>query len=310
MTLPPGVRAGQSNSPPTQFQNQGYNRGFQGNIIGTTNPATTIDYEIAGRSVTPKFTFPTDLPKYHFTIIENDWRGFSGNLSVRAMYKLPLPMALNAEHEVNYDTNFNYLSILGQIANIFAGSRSDVATGIAKGVGAGLGLTVNNFKNVTLSVPDFRTFQLTWKLSPKNFPEAQTIQKIIFALKKSMHPVRRARGLILEFPKIFTMYFNPNIRYLYKFKPAVLSSIKVDYNGGQPVPSFYKSPNAPSESPPESVTVSMNFLELEFWLEEDFKMLNDLPTNDPFDAFRFYSYVEVPETGPLQDVGQDPTTFR
>ena len=118
-----------------------------------------------------------------------------------------------------------------------------------------------------------------------------------------MHPRTELGKLVMVFPKIFTMYFNPNIRYLYKFKPCVLSSIKVDYNGGQPVPSFYKSPNAPSESPPESVMVVMNFLELEYWIERDFKMLNDLPTNDPFDAWNFYTYREIPETPNLTPVG-------
>ena len=42
--------------------------------------------------------------------------------------------------------------------------------------------------------------------------------------------------------------------------------------------------------------VSMNFLELEYWLDTDFKMLNGLPTNDPFDAFNFYQYSEEPHT--------------
>lgn len=301
MALPPSVRAGQSNVP-TQFQNQGYNRGFQGNIIGGPNPDTIINYQIDGQTRTPNFTFPTDLPKYHFTIIQNDWGEVSRNLKFEAMYKLPLPMALNAEHEVNYETNFNYLSILASIGQRLFGSPGAAAAGLAKGGAAALGLTLNTFKTVTMSVPDFRTFQLGWKFSPKNFPEAQTIQRIIFALKKAMHPKTatqfgvQADKLVLRFPKIFTMYFNPNIRYLYKFKPAVLSSIKVDYNGGQPVPSFYKSPNAPSESPPESISVIMNFLELEYWLDTDFKMLNGLPTNDPFDAFNFYQYGEEPHT--------------
>jgi len=309
MALPPSVVSGQSNSPqpysqPTQFENRGYNiQGYPTNdIIGS--PSRLIEERIGGQSRTPNFTFPTDLPKYHFTLIENDWTPFSGTLKLDAMYKLPLPTNLGAEHEVNYDTNFNYLGFLGQVAQLFTGGAGTLAAGAGRAVGAATGLSLNTFKTVTLSHPDFRTFQLGWKFSPKNFQEAQTIQKIIFALKKAMHPKTELGKLVMVFPKIFTMYFTPNIKYLYKFKPCVLSSIKVDYNGGQPIPAFYKSPNEPSESPTESVVVVMNFLELEYWIERDFKLVDSLPTNDPFDAFNYYNYNVSPAAGAAAAAGR------
>jgi hypothetical protein len=305
MALPPSVVSGQSNSPqpysqPTQFFNREYNvPGYQtGNIIG--NPSRLIEERIAGQSRSPKFAFPTDIPKYHFTLIENDWT-IGRQINFQHMYKLPLPNSLISEHEVNYSTNFNYLSVLGAAAAAFTGGLSQLGQTAARAGGAALGLAVNNFKSVTLDVPDFRTFQLGWKLSPKNKSEAETIQKIIFALKKAMHPrtfgdsftpgvVATVASGVLIFPKIFTMYFVPNVKYLYKFKPCVLSSIRVDYAGGQPVPSFYKSSSDPSESPPESVLLTMNFIELEYWLSRDFILPGDLPTNDPFDSFRYYTY--------------------
>jgi hypothetical protein len=292
MALPPSVQSGQSNSPqysqPTQFENLGYHfDDFQTNIIGSTNPDTVINYNIDGQTRTPNFTFPTDLPKYHFTLIQNDWQTARRNLKFEAMYKFPLPMGLTDEHEVKYDANFNFLNLSSRLR----GAVSSLT-----------GLTLNNIKSVTMDVPEFRTYQFTWKLSPKNFQEAQTIQRMITAIKIAMHPRggfdsgTQADKLVLIFPKIFTMYFNPNIRYLYKFKPAVISAIKVDYQGGQPVPSFYASPNAPSESPPESILLTLGFIELEYWLNSDFRVLNGLPTNDPFDAFNFYQYAEEPHT--------------
>jgi hypothetical protein len=304
MALPPSVQSGQSNSPqysqPTQFVQQGYNApGFQtGNIVG--NPARVIEERIGGQRRQADYRFPFDLPKYHFTLIENEWT-IGRQILFQKMFKLPLPTGLTSEHEVNYNTGFNYLSVLSSAAAAFTGGLSQLGQSAARAGGAALGLAVNNFKSVTLDVTDFRTFQLSWKLSPKNFDEAETIQKIIFSLKKAMHPrtfgdnfapgvaATVATGVLI-FPKIFTMYFVPNTKFLYKFKPCVLSSIKVDYAGGQPVPSFYASSGNPSDSPPESVLVSMNFIELEYWLSRDYILQNDMPTNDPFDAFRYYTY--------------------
>lgn len=313
MALPPSIVSGQSNSP-TQFDiNKNNKIVAKRNIFG--NPTTRIDEIIAGRSRSPNFIFPTDLPKYHFTLIENDWT--TGNqINFEAMYKLPLPNSLISEHEVNYDRNFNYLSVLSSAAAAFAGGLSQVGQTAARAGGAALGLAVNNFKSVTLDVPDFRTFQLGWKLSPKNKPEAETIQKIIFALKKAMHPrtlgdsfapgvAATVASGVLIFPKIFTMYFVPNVKYLYKFKPCVLSSIRVDYAGGQPVPSFYKTPSFQEESPPESVLITMNFIELEYWLSRDFVLTGDLPTNDPFDAFRYYTYNVSPAAGAAAAAGRE-----
>lgn len=310
MALPPSVQSGQSNSPQysqrTFFAEQGYNvEGFQtGDILGS--PSKLIDERIGGRNRTPNYTFPTDLPKYHFTLIENDWvenrsewlksqttlaQGVINNLTsrnplvtrqlyIQAMYKLPLPLGLSDEHEVKYEPGFNFLG------------RLEALRARASGVGsASVGLTLNTIKAVTLDLPEFRTYQLSWKFSPKNFPEAQEIQKIITALKIAMHPTPLLGKALLVFPRIFTMYFVPNLKYMYKFKPAVISAIKVDYQGGQPVPSFYKADNnIPSESPPESVTLTLGFLELEYWLDSDFKTLGDLPTNNPFDAFNYYTY--------------------
>jgi hypothetical protein len=302
--LPRSVQSGQSNAPQssqrTFFDEQGYNvSGYQtSNIIG--NPSRVIEERIAGQIRQADYRFPFDVPKYHFTLIENEWT-IGNRIIFQKMFKLPLPTGLTAEHEVNYNTGFNYLSVLSSAASVLAGAASQVGQTAAQAGGAAFGLAVNNFKSVTLDVPDFRTFQLSWKLSPKSFDESETIQKIIFLLKKAMHPrslgdnfapgvVATVATGVLIFPKIFTMYFVPNAKFLYKFKPCVLSSIRVDYAGGQPVPSFYASPGNPSDSPPESVLVSMNFIELEYWLSRDFILQNDMPTNNPFDAFRYYTY--------------------
>ena len=110
------------------------------------------------------------------------------------------------------------------------------------------------------------------------------------------------------------MFFQPNVKFLYKFKPCVLTSISVDYKGGSGVPAFYKpqentqsraapgSPLAAQQeginlqfSPPESIILNTTWLELDYFVqqhyENDHNDTEDLPTNAPYgvlkDSFTF-----------------------
>jgi len=300
MALPPSVQSGQSNSPQysqrTFFAEQGYTApGYQTrNIIGGQNPTAAIDASIVKNLSFESLSFPTDQAKYHTYIVEGEIDYDVRNIRSIRQYKLPLPMQLTRQHEVNYNTDFNYLSLL-------PAAEAAVSGGLGK-VARGVGLAINNFKSVTINVPDFQTFQMTWKLSPKNFPESGIIQRIITGIQHGMHPkvYKTVSGLlggvlpqntpaflsntpvIFQFPNVFSVGLIPNSQYLFKMKPAVISSIEVDYNGGQPVPSFYKTQSQNSaDSPPESVFLKMNFIELEYWLNTDFPQTG-LPSTEPF----------------------------
>jgi len=318
MTINPNLLAGLSNSR-TQTQTQ----------IGTSNPypignPTSIQdailSSIESQSV-KSFTFPPDLPKYHFVLIENSWTtgtALTGRLTPRKTFKLQLPTPLTDGFEVNYDPNFSYLNVLRDAAgNVLRDAAGKVAGGagqaLAQGVGAALGLTLNRFKQVTLSSPSFRSFSFTWKFSPKNFKEAQEIRKITFALRKGMAPKRESATdskLVLQFPYIYTMYFSPNYQYLYKMKPCVLQAINIDYQGGNPFPGFYRAQTSgiERESPPESVVMQTQWLELEFWLDSENPSVSDykhdgnyIPTANPFDGWNFYARPDAPPSeGPLQ----------
>lgn len=293
MALPPSVRVGQSNAP-TQFENSGYNAPnfsqlLSNRVIGTQNPTADIDASIARNLQFESLSFPKDQAKYHTYIIEGQLNFIGRTISTIRQYKLPLPMQLLRQHEVNYNTDFNYLSLLP--------TTVQSAVGLAQRGAQGFGLALNNFKSVTINVPDFQTFQMTWKLSPKDFPESQLIQRMITGIQHGMHPRVTVNvpgtGIpaIFGFPNVFSVGLIPNSQYLFKMKPAVISSIEVDYNGGQPVPSFYKTQSQSSaDSPPESVFLKMNFLELEYWLNTDFPQ-RGLPTDNPFisNAFTYIS---------------------
>ena len=291
MALPSSIISGQSNAPafssvPQQFP-----------LIGfpSNNSADRVIEERIGTKTIKNYTFPGDKAKYHFRIIENEWHFASTRLTAEKIYNLSFPRELMDKNEVNYNSNFSYLSALGRIMGSYATNASSAIGGVVSSVS---GLKLNTLKSVTLEVPDFKTHQLTWTLSPKTYNEAVEIQKIIFSLKKGMTPKgigsQRFATVVLQFPKIYNLYFSPNSEWLFKFKPCVLTSIAVDYTGGTQVPSFFENSRSGGGNPPESITIATNWLELEYWVQEDFKSnFNgdvDIPSSDPLDAASWYGY--------------------
>ncbi len=303
MTINQNLLAGLSNAT-GQLRNASDPR----RIIGSP---TTIEDSVLGKidgQNIKNFRFPSDLPKYHFVLIENNWSfstAITGKLTAQKIFKLQLPTPLTDSFEVNYETDRSFLADLAKSASNLAGTGGAAVAGLAA---AGLGLTVNNFKTISMSSPTYRTFDFTWKFSPKNFQEAQEIRKITFALRKGMSPKRESlfgSKLVLEFPYIYTMYFSPNYQYLYKMKPCVLAAISIDYQGGNPFPGFYRAAeNADQKaSPPESVIMQTKWIEMEYWLDGirgnedshgDFKHNDYIPTAKPFDAWNFYENPDRP----------------
>lgn len=311
MALPPSIVSGQSSAP--AFRDSGpLGTGLFGSGAAVNNIDRTIEARISTKSIKTIYV-PDDLPKYHFNIIENEWNYNFGpsSLTAEKIYKIPFPRELTDKHEVNYDTNFNYLSALGSLLDSRVTAAAEAA---GKIISEKAGLRINNFKAVTLEVPDFKTHQLSWSLAPKNFREAQNIQRLIFSLKKGMSPRSGAgidgwegklgSNLVLRFPKIYTLYFSPNPQWLFKFKPCVLSSIMIDYTGGSQVPAFYSDDSVSNgNNPPESVVIGTTWVELEYWLSHDFVSDNvdkDFPSSDPLDGMSWYGYqTETTSSSPL-----------
>lgn len=242
-------------------------------------PGVTIDDRASRNTRITTHGFPTDMPLYYTLIIENTWTfgDVTATLTPFAGYRLPLPTHVIDGHEVQYDHGFNWLSALpGALASSPVGSLS-----------AALGYTVNNFKFVTLQSPQYRSYAYEWKMAPKDYNESRNIREIYLGIKKGMHPTLTGARLSLRFPHIFWLGFYPNAGFLTKFKPAVVTSCQLDYQGGNPQPAFYKRAD-PGDSPPESVVMRLTFLELEYWIEADLEH-GKATSNDPFNSSNWYS---------------------
>ncbi len=291
MPLPPNVQNGLTTIPAYQDPELGLtniNRGYFGDgFRGSGNtPQRVINEGIENLNTTNIEAFPPDTPKYYSMLVENNWFISSiGHLYPVKGYRLPLPTHIQDAHEVIYDHNFSWLSAVGGAfrSGPVSGIIGGLTGAVSQGIQAGLGFAVNTFKTVTLQSPQFRTYAFEWRLFPKNKDESDRIRRIYYGIKQGMHPRKAGAGLVFTFPKIYWLAFFPNSEYLFKFKPAVISSCQIDYQGGAGQPAFYTESGAP-----EGIILRLSFIELDYWVAQDFERGG--PTNnDPFNTSDWFS---------------------
>lgn len=311
-------------------------------MVSGSSPASKIDVRVGGASL-PQLQFPLNLTKYQFVIIESQlgWSGpIGGGLTFEKVYKLPFPTGLLESYQVNYDQHQS----MGDLTRVAAAVAEPIVTrgagaaagggGTTQGIlenlggnlgavgrvaGAALGISLTSFKSVTLKTPSYKSHELSWKFSPKNFAESEAIKQILYSLKTGMQVSSGGIlgvNLVFNFPKVYLMFFAPNLQYLYRFKPCVLEACQIDYMGGNHAPAFFADPSGgggrPAEgdftdrsrvlpdgstqtanytggnNPPESILLRTRWLELEYWTQEDFNRTG-ADSNDPFGAISWYN---------------------
>ena len=286
---------------------------------GSSSPADVIKNAQTRANVGGNtLSFPGDAAPVHMNIIQAEFKSALTPYALTSlgMYRLPVPLQMTDQNKTAYNDGFSYLGeALGAVRTAAQGSSS-VGTGLSGAVSAGAqlirtagkagGFAVNTIRGVTLEQPQFKSHQLSWKLSPKSREETVTIQRIIHKLKEGA-AVRYAWGgankFVFSFPNIFIPYFYPNTAMMYKFKPCVISSLDIDFNGGNGGAAFYAGTNAP-----ESVTIQMQLIELEFWTSEDYKKdtradsgddtgsttSGGVPSDNPFGGWGWYGLDGTP----------------
>lgn len=268
------------------------------------NPRTAIAG--ARAAGTPqRFAFPDDIETSEnnlvsFGIMEAEasitgsvFSGGTVSLSVEKTYVLPLPKPLTDMYPVKYDTNFSFTQAALQTLGV-AGSAGGLIDGPGgRAAQAATGTAVNQYRMVTLAQPEFRRHQLNWKLAPRTPEESLALARIIHSLRVGMTPDTFGESrILLLFPKIYLLFFIPNVQYMYKFKPCVLENITVTYDGEQQTPAFYRTVDGIGNNPPESLIVNTTWLELEYWIRDDYAGADgttDLPSNDFSSVYNWYS---------------------
>ena len=115
-----------------------------------------------------------------------------------------------------------------------------------------------------------RTFPFSFQFFPRNRSEGQVVMDIIRTLKMEMAPTRtvesEAKGIFIKSPSIFHLKYkkgNGAHPFLNRFKPAVLSDMKVNYTAAGSHSTFY-------DGTPTHIQVDMQFKELNPIFREDY----------------------------------------
>lgn len=207
--------------------------------------------------------FPPDMPSQRIILVGRDYAfgsagqqaGFDTIGTAMSGYVLPMPETrLIDTYQINYDSDFSFLNLIPIVGR---GSRIEQAARLA-------GFNLNKFKTVLMEAPMLKRHEFIWKLSPKNVRESMTIRSIVNSLKHDMAPPITGANLLLTFPYAFDIYFDPHFQWMYGFKPSVIESIDVNYAGGNPHPANFIN------GAPESVIITINLIEMEIWVREDY----------------------------------------
>ena len=205
---------------------------------------------------------------------------------------LYMPDDLSVQYTVNYEAAEigNLVGLTSAIADVFKGKSTggQFASGFgmqfakalqplisfgtvggAEGATAALqrktGLAAAPMQEMIFQNMNYRTFNYSFKMTPRNRSEAQSVRKIIDTFTFHMLPEKLGTGAALAFkvPSEFTiryMYRGAENDYLNHITFCALTDMKVDYGAGEKFVTY--RPDA-TGAPPVSTGVTLTFQELE-----------------------------------------------
>ena len=136
-------------------------------------------------------------------------------------------------------------------------------------LGKGLGIAINNHKEMFYEGPQFRTFQYKFAFWPRNTDETNRVQEIIRSFKVHMHPVKQEgwKARMFRYPSEYEIHYLHRTgvnTHLNKISRCALSKCDVSYTpeGGN----FKTFEDNSLEEPgaPVTYTIDLEFKELEF----------------------------------------------
>ena len=192
---------------------------------------------------------------------------------------LPIPQRLNDTNVMQWSqvslTNIVAGGAVGAVSltgnRRLTGAAASIASGnptlggqLLQAGSALAGIQINPFILQYFQQPQFRTFNFTWTLAPRNEQESDAINNIIYKLKARQAPRLGASSLTMEYPDLVDVVFYPDDRYSLKLKRCIIQAVSVDYTPAGP--SFINGNSAPT-----MVSLSISLKEAKFWWSEEWE---------------------------------------
>lgn len=159
--------------------------------------------------------------------------------------------AMRATFNINDATNS-----LKKVGQSFALDAVEfVSPGATNAIMRGLGVTRNPFNAVLYEGPDFRRFNFTWRLHPRNAQESEAILNIYKSFKVAQATsVNQYSNMLLDYPKILDISTSVEDK---TFKIAPCAILNVGYNPMAQGAALFHKDNAPV-----AVDLSLSLVEL------------------------------------------------
>ena len=141
------------------------------------------------------------------------------------------------------------------------------------------GQVLNPNMELLFGGPKLRTFRFNFNFAPRFGKEAETVARIIKALKQSAAPkLSRAGGIFLQAPDVFQIQYIYNggagggteHPYLNKIKPCALTNISVNYTPGNTYMTYNGDDDGVGRGSMVQTTLDMTFQELEPIYAQDY----------------------------------------
>ena len=223
--------------------------------------------------------FPSDIQNlqyymsFQFKSYARDTSSLGGinNGSVGALGQniiLPMPERINDNPTQNWgEDKIPINEVLGGIAGLIPGVGAVASTlqNASPYTGYFTGKIPNPFLVMLYKQPNFKRFNFSWTLAPKNQQESQNLNDIVKEFKNNMLPSSEGNFFgtsnQLKYPNVVTPSFQPNSKYLFNFKDCAIESVNVDYTGAG-IPAFFKNSQAPAE-----IKLRISLIEIDYWLQ-------------------------------------------
>ena len=246
---------------------------------------------LLGRSDITQYTY---LYCKHETILDSEGNQQKTNLG--AIY-LPLPLELNVDYKSNWSSADSGITgtpgiqtagglNVGEAGRIlkdaagYAGAKIlfEAAEGVGRaGVENAIQRVLNPMKLLNWNAPDFRSFTFTYELTPANGEEAESLNEIIYWLKRFIHTPSAPGSATLLYPPLWDIYFidatagdgkSPN-KFLFKTEECAITGVSVDYLAKGRV--FHRTgEDGKGYHAPNGVKISIAFTETKILTQNDF----------------------------------------
>lgn len=172
---------------------------------------------------------------------------------------LPIPRKIND----TTSTEWARASLLEMGLSLAPAVVGNLGGTLGGAIGAFTGQTLNPFQFMMFKHPNFKEHILQWQLAPSTPDESNTLAYIIEQFKYHMLPSLKGGGMLYDYPSIALVKLYPNDDLTYRFRPAAIIGVQVDFSGGGG-PSFFKN------GAPTVVNLSVQLREITLWDKTNF----------------------------------------